>query len=223
MVEHWDPWAYGCTTDYGLAIVTDDDTPPGGSIRINDGAAYANSTAVTLNLNGTDVGTGVGQVMASNRDDFSGATWVAYTDSLDWILMSGDGDKTVYVRFRDRAANESGVYSDTIVLDTTPPTGSILIEGGADVVTDTQLALTLSASDAHGVTHMRLRNDAAAWSAWEPFAASRSWTLPGQPGEHTVWVQFRDAAGNVSVAYSDTVAYDYPYHVHLPLVMRGDE
>jgi len=205
---------------YGSYHLGIDRTPPGGSIRINDGAAYANSTAVTLNLNGTDVGAGVGQVMASNHDDFGGATWVAYADSLDWTLTSGDGVKRVYVRFRDHAGNESSGYSDTIVLDTTPPTGSILIEGGAEVVTAPQLALILSASDAHSVTHMRLRNDAAAWSAWEPFAASRSWTLPGQPGEHTVWVQFRDAAGNLSVAYSDAVVYEYPYRIHLPLVMR---
>ena len=121
----------------------------------------------------------------------------------------------------------SAVYSDTIVLDTTAPTGSILIQGGVEVVTDTQVALTLSASDAHSVTDMRLRNDTAVWGAWEPFAASRAWTLPDQEGEHTVWVQFRDPAVNVSVAYSDSVVYQLPYpgpesyHVHLPLVLRG--
>lgn len=28
MVEHWDPWAYGCTTEYGLTITGDAPTPP---------------------------------------------------------------------------------------------------------------------------------------------------------------------------------------------------
>ncbi len=28
MVEHWDPWAYGCTTEYGLQIVGSAPTPP---------------------------------------------------------------------------------------------------------------------------------------------------------------------------------------------------
>jgi len=221
-VDHWDPWAYGCTTEYGLVILTNDETPPTGSVSINAGATYAASTAVTLNLAGADVGTGVGQVMASNSSDFGGATWVAYATSLNWTLTAGEGTKTVYIRFRDRAGNESDACSDTIVLDTTPPTGSILIEGGAEVVTDTQVVLTLSASDTNGVTHLRLRNDMAAWSAWDPFVTSHTWTLPAQPGEHTVGVQFRDGAGNVSVAYSDAILYEPPvYSVYLPLLMRN--
>jgi len=220
-VDHWDPWAYGCTTEYGLSIVTNDEVPPAGNVSINEGATYVKTTAVTLNLEGTDVGTGIGQVMASNHSDFGGATWVVYADTLDWTLTSGDGDRAVYLRFRDRAGNESLVCSDTIILDTTPPTGSLLIAGGADVVTDTLVVLTLSATDANDVTHMRLRNDGAAWPAWEPFVASRTWTLPTPLGEHTVWIQFRDVAGNVSTAYSDTVVYSYPYHAHLPLVMRS--
>lgn len=221
-VDHWDPWAYGCTTEYGLVILTNDETPPTGSVSINAGATYAASTAVTLNLAGADVGTGVGQVMASNSSDFGGATWVAYATSLNWTLTAGEGTKTVYIRFRDRAGNESDACSDTIVLDTTPPTGNILIEGGAEVVTDTQVVLTLSASDTNGVTHLRLRNDAAAWSAWNPFVTSHTWTLPAQPGEHTVGVQFRDGAGNVSVAYSDAILYEPPvYSVYLPLLMRN--
>jgi len=72
------------------------------------------------------------------------------------------------------------------------------------------------------VTHLRLRNDTAAWSAWDPFVTSHTWTLPAQPGEHTVGVQFRDGAGNVSVAYSDAILYEPPvYSVYLPLLMRN--
>lgn len=219
-VEHWDPWAYGCTTEYGLSILTDDQTPPGGSVAINNGATYANTTSVTLNLAGVDAGTGVGQVLVSNNPSFAGATWVAYAASLDWALASGEGTKTVYVRFRDRAGNESAVTTDTIVLDTTVPTGSILIEGGAETVTDRDVVLTLAANDAHGVTQMRLCNDAESWGAWEAFAPTRAWALPAGRGEHTVSVQFGDTAGNISAAYSDSVVYKSPYQAHLPLIMR---
>jgi len=220
MVNHWDEYAYGCTTGYGLTILTNDTTPPTGNVSVNNGAAYAASRAVMLNLAGADVGTGVGQMMASNNSSFSGATWVSYVTLLDWTLTPGDGTKTVYVRFRDRAGNTSGVYSDTIVLDMTAPTGSVLIQGGAEVVTQTQVMLTLNASDANGVTHMRLRNDSAAWGAWEPFATSRSWVLPAQSGERTVWAQLRDPAGNVSTAYSDSIVFQFPYRIQLPLIMR---
>jgi len=127
------------------------------------------------------------------------------------------------VQYRDTAGNESISFSDTVILDTTAPTGNILIEGG-DVVVDRQVVLTLNAYDANGVMHMRLRNDSEAWGTWEPFATSRTWTLPAQEGEHTVEVQFRDAAGNTSIAYSDSVIYQPSEHyVYLPLVVRGDE
>jgi hypothetical protein len=66
---------------------------------------------------------------------------------------------------------------------------------------------------------MRLRNDTAAWGSWEPFTTTRSWMLPSQPGPHTVSVAFQDPAGNVSVAYSDSIIC--LHHVHLPLVMHG--
>jgi hypothetical protein len=36
-------------------------------------------------------------------------------------LTSGDGVKTVYVKFKDAAGNWSTAYSASIILDTTPP------------------------------------------------------------------------------------------------------
>jgi len=220
MVNHWDEYAYGCTTEYGLSIITNDETPPTGSVVINEGVAYTTSPVVTLTLNATDSGTGVEKMMVANTSDFTNATWITYTSSLTWTLTTGDGTKAVYAKFRDRAGNISAVYSDTIILDTIPPTGSILIQGGADVVTQTEVILTLSANDANGVTSMRLRNDLAAWGAWEPFTTTRRWTLPSRLGEHTVWVQFRDPAGNISEPYFDSVIYQFPYRVLLPLIVR---
>jgi len=75
---------------------------------------------------------------------------------------------------------------------------------------------------AFGVLEMRLRNDADTVNAWGPFGTSRTWALPGSEGEHVVWVQFRDVAGNESPPYSDSVVYQAPYHVYLPLTLRGN-
>lgn len=221
MVNHWDEYAYGCTTEYGLAIFTNDTTAPTGSISINHGATYAASRSVTLTLTGQDTGTGIDQVMISNDSDFSDTSWISYTTWVDWTLSSGDGIKTVYARFRDRAGNMSEVYSDTIVLDTIPPTGRISIQDDATVVTHTQVTLLLSASDASGVTHMRLKSSSSDWGDWVPFATSYLWILPARPGEYTVCAQFRDPAGNVSDSYCVSLVYQFPHHVLLPLVMRG--
>jgi hypothetical protein len=88
-------------------------------------------------------------------------------------------------------------------------------------VTSPNVTLALSASDANGVTQMRLRNEPEVWAAWEPFVASRAWVLPPEHGEHTIWVQYRDAAGNLSPAYADSVVYQLlRSSLYLPLVQR---
>jgi hypothetical protein len=92
--------------------------------------------------------------------------WVAFAASLDWTLTLGEGTKAVYTRFGDRAGNVSFVYSDTLIVDTTAPAGNILIAGGAEVVSDTQVLLTLNAWDVTGVASMRLPTEAE----WEKVA-----------------------------------------------------
>jgi hypothetical protein len=196
-----------------------DTTDPTGTINIEGGAEYVAATQVTLDLTASDANE-VAQMRFSN-DGSNYSSWESYSTTRPWVLPQGDGSKTVYVEFMDNAGLVCAPLADTITLDTIAPTGSILIAGGAEVVTGTEVILTLTASDANGVTNMRMRNNAEAWSAWEPFTTVRTWTLPAEEGEHTVWVQFRDVIANVSVAYSDTVVYQLPYYYnYLPLVIR---
>jgi len=61
-----------------------------------------------------------------------------------------------------------------------------------------------------GFSQMRLRSETLAWSAWQPFAATKTWTLVAGRGTKTVSVQFRDGAGNVSNIYSDTIVLNMP-------------
>ena len=59
-----------------------------------------------------------------------------------------------------------------------------------------------------GVTDVRLSNDGATYSTFQPFTAVAPWTLSKGDGTETVYVQFRDGSGNVSAAVSDTVVLD---------------
>ncbi len=52
---------------------------------------------------------------------------------------------------------------------------------------------------------MRFSNDGTNWSEWEPYATSKTWTLSRGRGIKTVYVEFRDEAGNVSDAAKDTI------------------
>ncbi len=116
-----------------------------------------------------------------------------------------------------RAKNNAGLYSalaysDGITVsatDTTPPTGTVTISGGAAYATSPSVTLTLSATDNSGtVSQMQFSHDGASYSAAEAYAPTKAWTLTGGDGSKTVSAKFRDAAGNWSAAASDTIVLD---------------
>jgi len=93
--------------------------------------------------------------------------------------------------------------------DTWPPTGTININSGARYTKSAQVTLSLSASDPEGSPiMMRFRDDSGDWSAWEPFAASKSRQLSLIQGSRQVWVQFKDSHGNESTPVADTIFLD---------------
>jgi hypothetical protein len=147
--------------------------------------------------------------MRFSNDGILWTDWEPYATTKSWTLTEGDGQKTVHVQYRDRARNVSTSYRDTIILDTRAPTGSIIIDGGKAHTGSVLVTLTLSASDAtSGVSHMRFSNNGSTWEAWEPYATTKSWTLSTGDGEKTVYVRYRDRAGNSSSRYSDTIILD---------------
>ena len=126
---------------------------PVGAVLINGGAAYTNLYPVSLTL----AATGASQMRFSNNGVFDGVSWENYAASKAWILDTNgnDGLRTVYVQFKDEMGNISTV-SDSINLDTLPPTGSILINDGA-IYTST-VGVTLSVSST-GASQMCFSND----------------------------------------------------------------
>lgn len=201
----------GNTRRYSDWITVIPDTiPPTGSVSINGNAATTSSVNVTLALSASDTGGASVGAMQFSNDNVTWSDWEPYATSKDWVLEAVDGLKTVYVRYRDTAGNVSSAYSDTITLttgDADPPTGSIVINDGAESVTTPSVILTLSASDTggSGLAEMRFSNDNATWTGWEAYASSKSWVLASGAGTRTAYVQFRDGAGNVSAAYSDDI------------------
>jgi hypothetical protein len=99
--------------------------------------------------------------------------------------------------------------------DTTPPTGtSVSINAGVATTNALQVTLTLAAT---GATQMIISNDAGfAGAPWETYATSKAWTLTLGDGVKTVYAKFRDAAGNMSQATSDTITVAGSGTVALP-------
>ena len=96
--------------------------------------------------------------------------------------------------------------------DTTPPTGTIVINNNRSATSNTAVMLALTWDDGvggSGVSRMRFSDDGAHWTPWEMLVATRAYTLPGgADGHRTVRVQYLDKANNRSAVYSDYILLD---------------
>lgn len=97
-------------------LIVDTQSPVQGNLSINNGAAYTNSTSVTLTLSAS----GASEVQFK-KDSSSWSSWYSYSSSRSWTINSGDGSHYIYVKYKDLAGNESPIISDYIRLDTSAP------------------------------------------------------------------------------------------------------
>ncbi|MDD5703718.1 MAG: SpvB/TcaC N-terminal domain-containing protein, partial [Dehalococcoidales bacterium] len=137
-------------------VVKPDTTPPTGTIQIDNSAAYANKTSVTLTLSATDTDSGVNQMQLSNDN----LTWLApepYATTKSWNLTPGEGKKTVYAKYSDKSGNWSSPVSATIILDTTPPV-IIITSPQNGVVVDNSLVQLQGAVDGVAFSESRSLN-----------------------------------------------------------------
>ena len=131
------------------------------------------------------------------------SSWEPYGTSKSWTLPAGDGVKTVWAIFKDNAGNASAMYPHSITLETTGPTGSVVINDGAAYANSASVTLKLASP---GATQMCIRNNTFASCAflWEPYSSTKAWTFPSGDGTKTVYVEYQDGAGKVSALYSDS-------------------
>jgi hypothetical protein len=171
-----------------------DTEPPTGTVTISEGA-FTNQLDVSLALTASDATSEVTQMRISNYDTFDSAEWEPFSETTPWMLLEGDGTKTVYVQFKDTLGWVSQTYSVTIVLDTTPPSTSTP-DGPAGWINYNTPTFTWSASDDYGsgVAGYYYRVDGGS----ETWTISTSVTLPTQPdGNHVFYVKAQDNAGNI--------------------------
>ena len=97
-------------------------------------------------------------------------------------------------------------------VDSTPPTGTIVINDNKSCTNSRNVTVGLTWADnagGSGVARMRFSDDGSTWSAYESLTPSRSYTLPvGDDGYRTIRVQFIDIANNRSATCSDYIRLD---------------
>ena len=131
---------------------------------------------------------------------------------FDGAQASGTWGLYVYDLWGSHSGSLTGGWSlDIDYNDTALPTGSVVVNGGASLTSSRSAMLTLNAGDRYpgtGVVQMRFSNDGVTWSAFQPYAATATWSLVAGSGKRTVYAQFADAFGNLSAPAHDSLALD---------------
>jgi hypothetical protein len=184
-----------------------DTQAPTGSVQINSGAAYARSTGVTLNLSAADPGSGVAAMRIRNSNTATWSAARAYSTSAAWTLPAGDGSKTVYVQYQDRAGNWSAAYGDGIYLDTSLPVAGAPVQ---TVVADTQLGASTvpvrvawgGSDTGSGVAQYQVQQKryiSGAWQGWTWLSSGTTASATNAQmagGTYQLQVRAQDKAGN---------------------------
>ena len=194
----------GGTVSRSDSIILDMTAPTVSSFMIDSGnPTYSRDTYVELYLNVS----GATQMRFANSGS-AWSAWQSYSNTKAWTLVPGDGLKRVYAEFQDQAENVRQVY-DEIVLDSTPPTASIAINGGNTYVWRTGVVLSLSANDAtSGINStVYLRNSSSSTFTPVAFGSPKNWTIEAGDGTKTVYFRVFDKAGNYGDVY-DSIALD---------------
>ena len=83
--------------------------------------------------------------------------------------------------------------------------GSVIINNNSPYTKSRTVTLNLSSPAAK---FMQFSNDGTVWSAWESFKTSRSWSIASGDGSKTVYIYFKDVAGEPSPVYSASIMLD---------------
>ncbi len=105
-----------------------DTTPPYSlSILINNGSPETNSTEVLLDLTALDAMSGV-HMMKFSYDGINWSSWENYSQKRIFDLPPNDGEKTVFFNVKDYVGNIADPVSASIVLNTTKPEPTTIVE-----------------------------------------------------------------------------------------------
>lgn len=224
-------------------ITLDTSVPAENGVSVNNGALFTNQITVTLFIGANP---GIAKMQISNEGNFAGAAWEPYSSRQTWQITNYPGSaipRFVYARYQDVDGAVSSTYLDDIILDDTPPSGTVEATAGASASASPAAALsappgvtpqdeagyqvylplllsgycTLPSGTANVTLHLEASDDVSGVAEmmishlpgcecgqWEPFASTRTWHLPD--GADTVYVKFRDSAGNESAIVTDTIS-----------------
>jgi len=202
-------------TSFSLTVITKLDAPP--LVSPGDGSATS-ETSVTLEWSSVqaadkywlqcDTGAGTTPIFDDNVTDIS-QTLSSLSDDYYYWRVKAFGTLDGVDLEGNWSSSDYGWYN--FYVDTTAPSITyVSINSGASSTTSTSVSLHVPTSDSYGsgVSEMRLSEDSGSMGSWVSYDEYPSFTLSDTLGEHTVYVQVRDAAGNTSGIKSDSITLE---------------
>lgn len=108
------------------ASIPADTKAPTGSLTINDNTLYTRSRYVYLNLSATDDRSSQAEIQfrvgeGASQANVAWGSWQGFSSRVQYIMGYGDGQRNIWVMYRDAAGNTSPAYGAYVVLDTKAP------------------------------------------------------------------------------------------------------
>src|SRR3989339_1569450 len=216
------------TTDMKTSL-TADITAPTGSVSINNGAYRTNSLTVTLELSAVDNIGVTGYYFSTSAIPPSSHTtgWTSatpainYKQDVSYTLSGDDGKNTVYVWYKDASGNISYAASDSIIVDTTPPTITIANPTSGSTYKTTRKAINISGSASDSTSE--INNVVWITSKGEDETESKtiSWNISNidlLEGDNEITIKATDSLGNTGTA---TITITYAAGNNPPTVITG--
>jgi hypothetical protein len=166
------------------------------------------SANVTVTLTCSDLGSGC----ANTYYTTNGTTPTTASTAGTSVVLGNEGTFTIKYFSVDSALNSEAVKTaaNTVKIDKTKPTGSVLINSGATSTTSRSVSLKLASTDSGGSGNHQVQvSDKSdfAGATWQEYTTTLSYSFTNVPAVKTIYAQFKDAAGNASEVYSDTITY----------------
>jgi|GEM_PF-3191048 hypothetical protein len=224
------------TEAFKTSNALDQEPPYNCSFAIQGGAYTMTRDIILVGISAVDDSGDIPFILVKNAADAAWTADIPYQSSHPWTLADQDGRQEVWMRFQDSIGNvtaETDYISHSIILDRQAPNGAVLAAGGNAFTSSPTITLDLGAADPNSgaqlgsgesedgietaadpdsLKQVMISNAADfAGAYWEGYAPSRpGWALDqaSVDGTKTVYVRFRDAVGNVSADYSDTIILD---------------
>lgn len=216
------------TTDMKTSL-TADITAPTGSVSINNGDYRTNSLIVTLELSAADNMGVTGYYLSISAVPPSPHTagWMSvapdshYQEDVSYTLSGDDGKNTAYVWYKDASGNISDVASDSIIVDTTPPTITIANPTSGSTYKTTSKTINIGGSASDSTSEI----NNVVWSTSkgkdEKESKTISWNISNADlleGDNVITIKATDSLGNTGTA---TITITYAAGNNPPTVITG--